>query len=304
MHPIITTAWIDRIRLLFQAIELVLVLHYATNTTDPVLARLLDTASLYANLRINFAHFEVILYLVPGFYFVYPDYQQVDAVHLYRISPPKRIQVLEFTKSIETRRTQFNHAIEKWLAENQNLGYIPAVEIRDVAMKNYTKPLANSPTKKMSPSPTKVTKLKNDVSRFRFKERLEQEELTKTGMSLLERIRLKEKLRNSENSATPQQKYDTYIAGKLHPVYDILYQVCSREPLPKLLLMTKLIGTVRDSFSYPIAILEVQDTLHKLDEILPSLSIITKAGTTVVRVESFDRSRDLERIMRVEKERD
>lgn len=68
--------------------------------------------------------------------------------------------------------------------------------------------------------------------------------------------------------------------------------------------MTKLIGTVRDSFSYPIAILEVQDTLHKLDEILPSLSIITKAGTTVVRVESFDRSRDLERIMRVEKERD
>ena len=127
MHPIITTAWIDRIRLLFQAIELVLVLHYATNTTDPVLARLLDTASLYANLRINFAHFEVILYLVPGFYFVYPDYQQVDAVHLYRISPPKRIQVLEFTKSIETRRTQFNHAMEKWLAENQNLGYIPAV---------------------------------------------------------------------------------------------------------------------------------------------------------------------------------
>lgn len=298
MHPIISTAWIDRIRLLFHAIELVLALHYATNTTDPVLARLLDTASLYANLRINFAHFEIILYLVPGFYLVYPDYQQVDAVNLYRIAPPKRVLVFEFTKSIDTRRTQFNDAMEKWLAENQHLGYIPAVEIRDVAMKNYTKPLANSPAKKMSPSPTKVNKLKNDVSRFRFKERLEHAELAKTGMSLLERIRLKEKLRNSENPATPQQKYDTYIAGKLQPVYNILYQICSREPLPKLFLMTKLIGIVRDSFSYPIAILEVQDTLHTLDEILPSLSIITKAGTTVVRVESVDRSRDLERIER------
>lgn len=298
MHPHISTAWIDRIRLLFHAIELVLVLHYATNTSDPVLARLLDTASLYAHLRINFAHFEVILFLVPDFYIVYPDYQQADAVHLYRISPPKRIPVFEFTKSIESRRTQFNDAMEKWLGENPHLGYIPAVEIRDVAMRNHTKPLANSPAKKLSPSPTKVNKLKNDASRFRFKERLEHAELAKSGMSLLERIRLKEKLRNSENPATPQQKYDTYITGKLQPVYDILYQLCSRESLPKLLLMTKLIGTVRDSFSYPIAVLEVQDTLHKLDEILPSLSIITKAGTTVVRVESIDRSRDLARIKR------
>lgn len=290
--------WVARITALFNAIDSVLSLHYSANTSDPVLANLLDHASLYAHRRINFAIFEVVLYLVPTFYVVYPDYQQPQAIHLYRISPPKEFLPLEFTKNIDSRRREFGTALKNWLENNKNMDYIPATRVQDAAKSNNPKSQPESPTKsnsprKLSPSPTKVSKLKNDASRFRFKERLETVELAKTGLSLLERIKLKERLKSEENIVTPQQKYETYLAGNIQPVYNIIFQRCSQEKLPKLLLFAQLVTTIRDSFSFPISEQEAEDSLRFLETKIPSMALKTVAGITVLWVESIDRSRDL-----------
>lgn len=309
MHPLIEQSWIDRIKRVFQAVELVLALHYASSSSDPILANLLDRASLHASLRINFAHFEVVLFLVPNFYYVYPDLQEPTAVHLYRISTPLGTLVAQFLKNLENRKSLFNEAMRLWLDQNPHLGYIPGVNITEITEKRNKNQPAHSPTKKNpsvtsngSPSPTKVSKLKNDSSRFRFKERLETEEAQKSGLSLLERIRLKEKLKKSEISTTPEERYDSLLAAKLEPVYNILYQQTSLEKLPRLVLIFKLTTTVRDSFSYPISQQEVEDTLKMLVEILPSLKIVSLTGTTVVRVENVDRERDIAIIREKNKE--
>ena len=59
--------------------------------------------------------------------------------------------------------------------------------------------------------------MKNDPSKFKFNEKSEPKENSIKGLSLLERIKLKEKLAKEQLSKqiTPEEKYQNYLIGKI-----------------------------------------------------------------------------------------
>lgn len=127
--------------------------------------------------------------------------------------------------------------------------------------------------------------MKNDSSRFKFKEKLESIESNKfNGLSLLERIKLKEKLRKQQEQdeiskqQTPQDKYQNYLLTKIPMIYNAIYQLYQCQPNNcKTFSTKKLIQTIQDSSSYPVIPDEIHDGMKLLSTKLPSkLDMIEK----------------------------
>ncbi|CAH6720162.1 hypothetical protein CLIB1444_03S05798 [[Candida] jaroonii] len=229
--------------------------------------------------------------------------------------------VSEFNSELESRKSQFVKDLNKWIDSHQHIGYFnirPAAEIielhraavpRQVApnqigpsqsLDNHTESTQSSPpSKSPSPrrSPSKISKsLKNDASKFAFKVKDENVESSKSGLSLLERIKLKEKLNNEKNLLqTPEMRRDQFLASKLKPIYNILYQMNS-ETKPsqfKSFPLSIVKATIKDSLDYPIHEDEIHDCLKLMSRKLPKVEIVTRSNLSVVKLYHFDRTEDL-----------
>lgn len=168
--------------------------------------------------------------------------------------------------------------------------------------------LKESPTKaRTRSSPSKVSKLCHSLSNSSKKFALLQKPVQSGGLSLLERIKQKEKLRNFENDLhLPEQTYRKRILSKLPPLYDVIFELASSDdafkPSFKCFSLPKLVSMVKDSFTLNISEQEVEDALQEISQALPDrMEIITQGSIRAIKVYPLDRTADKAKISEIMK---
>lgn len=284
---------------LFSAIDTVLSLHYTSSISTPNINELSSRATQLANKRIDSSTFGRILAYNPTLYKIV---SYGSGSYDFGVSVPNDTSVAQFSSCLPSRRREFEELVKKTSDED-----IVPINLKSVAV---IEALSLSPRKSSSPtkaSPIKISKtisktMKNDRSRFLFKEKLAAVECSKAnGLSLIERIRLKEKMnKESIGIDTPEKRYQNLINSKMPAVYDVLYELAnSNLPRDQLLNfrsfpLSKVVSIVCDSFVFNIAESEVRDTIKALERVLaPSIQTIDRDGVQAVKIFQLDREKDL-----------
>lgn len=289
----------------FTAIETNLNLHYSNHTIDPSLNKILDSAARLIGRRITTEDLLCILQIYPNAYAI--RYNNKDNDHSeYLLSLPESIPVNTFNQCIPSRKEQFLKNINTWVAMNKNASEITYPSIGQIVRKqNNASPSKIHKPQSNTSSPTKVSKselingMKNDSSKFVFRSKDEHAEKEKNnGLSLLERIRLKEKLKNEQKvKDTPEMKYHMYLQCKLVPIYDILFHIHRSQDKQqyKSYPLSKLISMIEDSLDYPTSQSEIKDAVYLLEKKLGSdkIQILSRGGVTAIKVIELDRDSDL-----------
>ncbi|KAG7661462.1 uncharacterized protein J8A68_005040 [[Candida] subhashii] len=312
-HPIIPKYLFADLSSSLNAIDNVLTLHYSNRISDPLLREILNSATNFIERkrRIDVIDLEQILYFLPESYRLYKtgtDYEDMSKIY---------IKFPKIELNTTARKAQLMQAMNNWMKNHSTSDSIPKTSIQDIVKKyELEQPVSrtSSPVKITKPtsrngSPTKARRrllfedLKNDSSQFKFKQRDEVVETEKNnGLSLLERIRLKEKLNKleelkDENSA--ESKYETYLSQKCQMVYDIIFQLYNvnlETETFKSFSITKLVEIIKDSSSYPLDADEVKDVIKLIERKLNNktrFTIIEKNRITILKVASLNRNQDL-----------
>lgn len=327
-HPYLSRDSLIHISKVHNAVDSVLSLHYSSRQSLITAHELFSQVANLLQRRTKIEHFMCVL-MVDEY-----AYKLIEPTGVKDYSPCYVAlfkPVLEFNSELESRKSQFVKDLNKWIESHQHIGYFnirPAAEIIELhratvprqavgsqatpsqavasqigpsqSLDNQTEPTqSSSPSKSPSPrrSPSKISKsLKNDASKFAFKVKDENVETAKSGLSLLERIKLKEKLNNEKNLLqTPEMRRDQFLASKLKPIYNILYQMNS-ETKPsqfKSFPLSIVKATIKDSLDYPIHEDEIHDCLKLMSRKLPKVEIVTRSNLSVVKLYHFDRTEDL-----------
>lgn len=286
---------------LFSAIDTVLSLHYASSISTPKINVICSRATHLANKRIDTSTFGRILAYNPNLYKIVSS---GSGSYEFGVTVPENTPVAQFSSCLPSRRRQFEQLVSLKLDDAMipiSLGSVAVIEALSLSPRKSS---SSSPTKV---SPVKITKnvsksMKNDGSRFLFKEKLAAVEASKAnGLSLIERIRLKEKM-NKENRGidTPEKRYENLIYSKMPAVYDVLYELCDSNISRDQLLnfrsypLSKIVSIVCDSFVFNIAESEVRDTIKALERRLtPNIQTIDRDGVQAVKIFQLDREKDL-----------
>lgn len=294
----------------FSAIDTVLSLHYASSITTPKLNDVCVRATSMSGTRITQSTIESILAYFP---LAYKIVSHGPNGYDYAITVPAGTQILKFGTQLPLRKAQFERLVSDSIEPPTptNLAVLAIVEnlispsIRNLAAesdssRSSSPSTVTSPTKART-SPTKVTKgslLKNDASKFLFKEKIAAVETSKSGLSLLERIRLKEK--KLKNQEPPEVRYQSQVVGKLPAVYDVLYELApvstlGSGPKSRSFSLPKVVSIVQDSFSFAIADTEVLDVIRELESRLgqEKVHILERGGVHAIKVFHLDRTSDL-----------
>lgn len=275
----------------FLAIDSALSLHFSSSITIPKLFHICQKATSLAGRKISNSTVEHIL--------------AVDDL-LFKISSQKGsydygISVNVPLSKYGTLLSQRRELFEKRLAE---VDPISPIKLSEVAV--LESPVKCSPHRSPSTSPTKVTKykhidgLKNDRSKFAFQEKISSLETSKAnGLSLLERIKLKERM-NSKVDIGQKKKddYDSYIRTKLPQIYDIIYELASVASVnaSQSFTLSKVISIIKDSSVYATSESEIQDVINDIEMKLGKerLQLIERNHNKVIRVFNLNREEDLQ----------
>lgn len=278
----------------FLAIDSALSLHFSSSITIPKLFHICQKATSLAGRKISNSTVEHIL--------------AVDNL-LFKISSPKgsydygisvNVPLSKYGTLLSQRRENF----EKKLTEVDS---ITPIKLNEVAV--LESPVKCSPHRSPSISPTKVTKykhidgIKNDRSKFAFQEKISALETSKAnGLSLLERIKLKERM-NSKVDIGQRKKddYDSYIRTKLPQIYDIIYELASVSSVngpraSQSFTLSKVISIIKDSTVYATSEPEIQDVINDIEMKLGKerLQLIERNHNKVIRVYNLNREEDLQ----------
>ncbi|CAK9438254.1 uncharacterized protein LODBEIA_P24960 [Lodderomyces beijingensis] len=256
-----------------KALDSVLYLHFASSVASPQLSKVLEQASTLSATPIVVEDIEQILAIAP----IYQLVRTQDGVRV------------KFTSFAEDRvaiiTSQFN--------KRSSLEATTPLSLRSASPRKITKPRSSSssPTKRQS-----FASLKNTRSRFEYSEKDAQVESTKnSGLSLLERIKLKEKLANEGPPITPEMKYTEYLWGKVGQVYDVINQLYREQNFEnfKSFSMTHVVKVVQDSIDHPINEREVNDVVRLITLKLHKFSLVERQSVLILKVSNLDREEDL-----------
>lgn len=282
LHPLIPEKTFKDIQTKAAAIDYVLNLHYTSHISDPVFSDLRSKAENLVQQRIRDDEFESILGIWPEAYRFY--YGSNGKMYISFSSTT--------TTAVTPRKELFKQQMDRWIAGNQQNETIATVSLHEIASKNRKTALPSKVTKPKRSS--LANELKNDSSKFAFHQRDELVEQQKNnGLTLLERIRLKEKT-NQKEKISPEAKYQNYLQGKATTIYDIVYQLTSGDEQPKSVALKKLCEVVQDSLDHPTNVDEISDTLAFIEKKLTDkFTIVKRSNLTVLKVGTLIRDDDL-----------
>lgn len=268
------------------AVDNAISLQYTNHQQSPLLTTVLESGSNLANFKIHLSDFEKLLYFGKSMYQIYKlDTNLVDFTKIY-IKFPTDFRDTSFVD----RKRQLATSLNDWIVANQNLDFVPDMPIRTVFATSKTPKLVkNSPTKRVSKD------LINKGSKFKFKEKNELIQQQKNqGLTLVERIKLKEKMANS-SKVDPKVNYENYLSGKSKVIYDIIYQYMLNESNIKTFLLKKMAENVKDSLSYPLTTEEIIDVIKLMEKKLDrdTFIIVEREGLLVLKVGKLNREQDL-----------
>lgn len=291
-HPHIDKQSLEILCKFHDAIDLSLSLHYTTNSRLLTAHELFDRVAKLLQTRTKIENFLLVL-MVDKY-----QYKLIDPQGCKDYSPCYVTifgTVKEFNANIEIRKGEFIFKLNTWIVNNSHIGFLDIPKVQElIELHNDTSKLTKPRT------PTKISKvpiLKNDSSKFTFKPKDEKTELKRTGLTFIERIRLKEKLLKEDTlQNSPEMKREAYLNGKLVPIYNILFQMntLNENESFKSYSLATLTATIKDSLDYPIHIEEVHDVLKLLQTKLSNkVDITTKNNLSLVKVYKLDRTKDL-----------
>ncbi|KAI5969409.1 hypothetical protein CANMA_001476 [Candida margitis] len=294
----------SRLRSNLKYIDSTLSLHFINHVANPLAHDILQQASNLAQWKINIEDLENILAISP----MYKIYRNENGTYM---SFPDR--------KGQDRVGEFTELLNKWIASHQHGNALARLNLCDVwirtsSPRKISKSYASYSNSTLSPSPSpsptksrhKFADLKNHASKFTFKEKDAQEESNKhQGMSLLERIKLKEKLSNSKGVMTKEEKHERYLAARMDRIYDIIHQlyldsgVGSNESSSKSLSLslTKIVQVVRDSCDEnQMDNDDISRVIHLISGKLDNFTVIEKSGILILRVSHLNRHQDLPKL--------
>lgn len=292
----------------FSALDTVLHLHYASLITTPKLSEICGKALTMCGKRMSSQTLERILFFYPEAYKIVTHGPQT---YDYYVTVPDNVPVAKFGAEIPARKLRFVDLLEysgnsqKHDLEIPDLAHYAVVDvsIRPLTLllpfsSRFLSPNTSPVKKTPRNSPTKITKatlLKNDRSKFSFKEKIAQVQSENAkGLSLLERIKLKEQ--NLQFRELPELNYNNQITGRLPAVYDVLYELSqTQEAKTKSFLLTKVALIVQDSIFLRVAESEILDIIKELQLKLgqEKIHIVTRGGVRALRISQLDRNSDL-----------
>lgn len=283
---------------LFSAIDTVLSLHFASSITIPRLHNLCEKATDLVQKRVDISTFELILAIDPT---VYKIVSFGSESYDYGVTLPDSLPIPKFGTILPLRRRQFEERLTDTLPEPVKLSQIAVLLISQTPKSSPTK----SSSKKVSKSPTKKSPsklLRNDLAKFQFREKIASVETSKAnGLSLLERIKLKEQLSKGASIETPKMRYDANILSKMPAVYEIIYELASTSTPQgshefKSFALPKVISVVKDSFLLDIADTEVNDVIMAIEEKLghEKIQTLKRGRISAIKVFLLNREHDLQ----------
>ncbi|ODV81987.1 uncharacterized protein CANTADRAFT_24691 [Suhomyces tanzawaensis NRRL Y-17324] len=303
-HPTISSSHFMDLHRKFCAIDNTLTLHYTAHNVDPLLVKILDSSATLAQCRIQVLDVEIILLINPEIFSIYKTgSNNYDYTKIFIKFPSNFNQGM-----IQTRKEAFAKDIENWILQNKDTQTFFPKGIPEILKQKEQKQEVNG--RQLPNRITKITRkssladLKNDSSKFKFQERIELIEQQKSnGMSLLERIKLKEKLRKEQlerenGSNTPEVQYEKYLVGKFPQIYDMVYHMSNTNRGPGEAVRTfscqKLCATIVNSHDYPLNKKEVEDAIKLMSKKLgDKFVVLERGGVTVLKVGILSREDDL-----------
>lgn len=186
-------------------------------------------------------------------------------------------------KSLLKRAEAFSSLSSNWLQENKHQDDVPTLSRNDIEKPD------EGPIRKRS----KIEVLKNSKEKYVIKQKSENVETAKSGMSLLERIRMKER-EKMENYKTPEEKYENFLDGKLKAALEILFTLRPDTSYT----LEKLSELFQNSFTKsPVSEQEAKDIAVHLTQKFPDIfkSAETK-DTTILKWNELDRGELLARL--------
>lgn len=269
-HPHIPAHEFESLLKHFASIDTVLSLHFAHSTTPALASTVVERATALSKRRVTMAVVHAILHVSPGSYCLAKGRDGLTIT-------VGESQVGDFGRHLGPRRDQFQKDIASWIEAHPELHAIPSAPT----------PAAASPCKVVKPASAKgFQDLRNNQSKFKFKEKPVVPPNSK--LSLLERIKLKEKLNKEKFTETPEQKHQRYILGKRPAVFEIVYEMCGSAP--RTVPLPKLVMQIQDSFTYPMGEDEVVEVIQAIAALVPKIEVVTRGLTTVVRVRDLERA--------------
>ncbi|GEQ71732.1 hypothetical protein JCM33374_g5418 [Metschnikowia sp. JCM 33374] len=319
--------------ILFSAFDTVLSLHYSTSITVPKVHDLCEKATQLTRRRIDSSTLERILQFDPQAYqIVHFGLNSFD----YGVCTPEGISPIRFSTLLPHRRRAFEKLVssentgltpvklsaiaipymESWqsLTLNNSKNSLPrkqriistsvascqSSEIPTKVSKGtmVSKSLSQNPCKisGVSSKPSSInskSSLSNSLPRFKLKESTQS-----GGLSLLERIKLKEKKKTTElEGKSSENIHALYIKSKIPAVYDVLYELTlqntSEQKSFKTMPMGKMVSIIKDSFSYAMTDKEICDTLNEIASLLPEkVKIIRLGDIHAIKIFVLDRTSD------------
>ncbi|KAM9920448.1 hypothetical protein OXX59_007214 [Metschnikowia pulcherrima] len=311
---------------LFSALDTALSLHFYASTVVPKVHDLCAKATRLLMKRVDTNTFEWILAYDPDAYqIVHFGSNSLD----YGVCLPEGITPLQFGALLTKRKESFKNkvlaakhrpppspvALSSIAVSHTNLSQTideikPLHSPRTPTKSNSGRLslgknglLGNSPASRdASPigSPTKkfggVSKLdlSNRSPRFTLKQ-----SQSSDGLSLLERIKLKEKKKNSISSEKlTEESRVQYIKSKVPEVYDVLYELTLQsngiQKTFKTFPLTKLVSIIKDSLKSTMTDDEVEDTIVHIASLLPEkVKKVDVGGIHALKIYILDRNSDL-----------
>lgn len=277
----------------FLAIDTALSLHYSSSITTPKLFRICQKATSLVGKRIDRHTIERILGVDELLFKI------ISFKGSYDYGITVSIPLSKYGTLLLQRRAEFADKVS-------NLKTIEPVSLQEVAV--LQSPVKSTSYRSPSTSPTKIAKgrqyegLKKDSSSFSFKEKISAVQSSKAeGLSLLERIKLKERLNsNIDPKLKEKEDYHSYIHSKSSKIYDILYELASasgsinRTPVPQSFTLQKLISIIKDSSEYEISEDDISIVIKDLERKLgpTKLKLIEREHAKVIKVFNLDRAED------------
>lgn len=186
-------------------------------------------------------------------------------------------------KNLLTRAGTFESKTQVWLRNNKDQYDVPVLPRSQIKA-----PLDGPTTKRV-----KKDIIQNSKEKFIPKTISVETKTAKTGMSMLERIRLKER-QKLETQKTPEQKYEHFLDGKSKAVLEILISVRPETPYP----LDKLGDLIKNSLTKnPVSEKEAIDVALHLTKKFPEYFTLVKTkDSEILKWKELDRQELLSRL--------
>ncbi|CCE89041.1 Piso0_001839 [Millerozyma farinosa CBS 7064] len=293
-HNCIEKGEFERLLKIFKGIDSSISVYYGSHTSPPGLSGILRSTSSLMGSGVKYEDVSKLLAIYPGCYNLQVNHgsniEDEFTISFGFSTEDEKISVLR------DRETAFIEKANSWIKDNQDKYVVPSLPIEDFVEVDRTK---SSYIKSSTKDDSIFKELKNSSDKFRFKMKHEREvQSSNNGLSLLQRIKLKERARKEADKFDQTQiKRNKFIKNKLKSIYDILYHVHEDQSPGKLksYSMPKLIATIKDSSTHPIHEDEAQDVVKALTSILGRnrMEIVSRNGITALKIIALDRSQDL-----------